>query len=136
MKEKFIITASPHIKGRMNVRSMMLGVIYALIPVIAASIYFYRGRAIGLIVVSVLAALATEAIFQKVRHRKVTLLDGSALVTGLLLALVLPPSLPLGAAVLGAVIAIALGKQVFGGLGYNIFNPALVGRAWWEGLSS
>lgn len=129
MKEKFIITASPHIKGRMDVRSMMRGVIYALIPAVAASIYFYRGRAISLIVVSVLAALATEAVFQKVRHRKVTLLDGSALVTGLLLALVLPPSLPLGAAVLGAVIAISLGKQIFGGLGYNIFNPALVGRA-------
>ncbi len=129
MKEKFIVTASPHIKDRMDVRSMMRGVIYALIPAVAASIYFYRGKAIGIIVVSVLAALATEAVFQKVRHRKVALLDGSALVTGLLLALVLPPSLPLGIVVLGAVIAIALGKQIFGGLGYNIFNPALVGRA-------
>ena len=129
MKEKFIVTASPHIKDKMDVRSMMRGVIYALIPAVAASIYFYRGKAIGIIVVSILAALATEAIFQKVRHRKVTLLDGSALVTGLLLALVLPPSLPLGIVVLGAVIAIALGKQIFGGLGYNIFNPALVGRA-------
>lgn len=129
MKEEFIITASPHIKGRMDVGSMMRGVIYGLIPAVAASLYLYRERAISLIIACVLAALITEVIFQKVRRRKVTLLDGSALVTGLLLALVLPPDLPLGIAVLGAVMAIALGKQIFGGLGYNIFNPALVGRA-------
>ncbi|MCD5401796.1 RnfABCDGE type electron transport complex subunit D [candidate division NPL-UPA2 bacterium] len=128
-KEGFIITASPHIEDRMDVGSMMRGVVYGLIPAVAASVYFYRGKAISLIIVCILAALITEAIFQKVRRRKVTLLDGSALVTGILLALVLPPNLPLGIAILGAVIAIALGKQIFGGLGYNIFNPALVGRA-------
>lgn len=128
-KENFIITASPHIKDRMDVGSMMRGVIYGLIPAVAASVYFYRGKAIGLIIVCILAALITEAICQKVRRRKATLLDGSALVSGLLLALTLPPNLPLGIAALGAVIAIALGKQIFGGLGYNIFNPALVGRA-------
>ena len=129
MKEEFIVTTSPHIKEGTDVGSMMRGVIYALIPAVAASIYFYKGMAIKLIIACVLTALITEAVFQKVRRRKVTILDGSALLTGLLLALVLPPTLPLGIAVLGAVMAIALGKQIFGGLGYNIFNPALVGRA-------
>ncbi len=129
MKEELIVTASPHIKDGVDVGSIMRGVVYGLIPAVAASIYFYRGKAISLIITCVLAALITEFIFQKVRRRKVTLLDGSALVTGLLLALLLPPDLPLGLAVLGAVMAIALGKQIFGGLGYNIFNPALVGRA-------
>ncbi|MFQ5867319.1 MAG: RnfABCDGE type electron transport complex subunit D [bacterium] len=129
MKEEFIITAAPHIKDEKDVGSMMRGVIYGLIPAVAASVYFYRGKAVSLIIVCILASLITEVIFRKARRRKVTLLDGSALVTGLLLALVLPPALPLGIAALGAVMAIALGKQIFGGLGYNIFNPALVGRA-------
>ena len=129
MKEGFIITASPHIRSGMDVGSMMRAVIYALIPVVAVSIYLFRIKAVVLIAVCVFTTLLTEAVFQKIRHKKVTLSDGSALVTGLLFALILPPGIPLGTAALGAVIAIALGKQIFGGLGYNIFNPALVGRA-------
>lgn len=129
MKEGFVITASPHINSGVTVGSMMRGVLYALIPAVAVSIYLFRIKAVILIAVCIGASLLTEAVFQKIRHKKITLSDGSALVTGLLLALVLPPGIPPGTAVLGAVIAIALGKQIFGGLGYNIFNPALVGRA-------
>lgn len=129
MKEGFIITASPHIRNGVDVGSMMRAVIYALIPVVAVSIYLFRIKAVILIAVCIVTALLTEVVFQKIRHKKVTLSDGSALITGLLFALILPPGIPLGTAALGAVIAIALGKQIFGGLGYNIFNPALVGRA-------
>ncbi len=129
MKEGFIITAPPHINSGVTVGSMMRGVLYTLIPAAAASIYYFRMKAVILIVVCIVTSSLTEALFQKARHKKVTLSDGSALVTGLLLAMVLPPGIPPGTAALGAVIAIALGKQIFGGLGYNIFNPALAGRA-------
>jgi electron transport complex protein RnfD len=71
----------------------------------------------------------TEIIFQRLRGKKITISDGSIVVTGLLLAFILPPSLPWGVALLGAVVSVGLGKQIFGGLGLNIFNPALVGRA-------
>ncbi len=129
MKEGFIISASPHVKSGMTVGSMMRGVLYALIPTTIAAIYLFRIKAVILILVCVVSSLLTEIVFQKLRHKKISILDGSALVTGLLLALILPPGIPLGTAALGAIIAIALGKQIFGGLGYNIFNPALVGRA-------
>ena len=73
--------------------------------------------------------MATEYVFQKGRNKDVTLNDGSAALAGLLLAMTLPPSFPLLAAALGSVVAIGLGRHIFGGLGFNIFNPALIGRA-------
>ena len=73
--------------------------------------------------------MVTEAVFQRVRKRPITVYDGSAIITGTLLALTLPPSFPIFGAILGSVFAISIGKQFFGGLGYNIFNPALLGRA-------
>ncbi|MBE9531863.1 MAG: RnfABCDGE type electron transport complex subunit D, partial [Proteobacteria bacterium] len=77
----------------------------------------------------VVASLITEAIFQKARKKTVTIYDGSAIITGILLALMLPPSFPIYGAIIGSVFAIGIGKQIFGGLGFNIFNPALLGRA-------
>jgi electron transport complex protein RnfD len=85
-------------------------------------------RALVLVIITTLAAVLTEAIFQKLRGKPITVWDGSAMVTGILLALNLPPGLPLWMAVVGAAIAISLGKQVYGGLGMNPFNPALIGR--------
>ncbi|TET22955.1 MAG: RnfABCDGE type electron transport complex subunit D [Candidatus Cloacimonadota bacterium] len=129
MKENLIISISPHQKERRDTSAVMRGVIYALLPAVIASIFYFKVRAFLLIIVCIAGAIITEAIFQKLRRKPVTIYDGSALLTGLLLALVLPPTIPLWVAFLGAVMAIVIGKQIFGGLGQNIFNPALVGRA-------
>jgi len=107
----------------------MLDVIIALLPATAASVYFFGMRALAITLVSVAAAVAAEAAIQKIRNRPVTINDGSAVITGLLLALTLSPAMPLWMVAVGAVAAIGIGKQVYGGLGSNPFNPALVGRA-------
>jgi len=122
------LSCSPHIRDKITVGRIMWAVIIALIPAMAASIYFFRLRAIELIAVCGLAGVVTEYLFLRIR-RKGSLNEPSALLTGILLALTLPPSFPLWAAVLGTIFAIIIGKQIFGGLGYNIFNPALIGRA-------
>jgi electron transport complex protein RnfD len=126
----FIIKSSPHFHDKDSVPKIMFAVIISLIPSSLASVYFFRFKALILMVSCILACLATEAVFLWVRKKpRAALLDGSAIITGLLLAMTLPPSLPVSMAVIGAAVAIGIGKQIFGGLGYNIFNPALVGRA-------
>jgi len=122
------LSSSPHIRDEITVGRIMWAVIIALSPAVAASIYFFRLRAIELIAVCSLSSVVAEYLFLKIRGRG-TLNEPSALLTGLLLALTLPPTFPLWAAILGAIFAIVIGKQIFGGLGYNIFNPALIGRA-------
>lgn len=126
---KLVVAPSPHIRDTDSTQKIMFAVVISLLPVVAASIYFFRWDAIRLILLSSAAAIATEAIFQRLRKRPVRVGDGSALITGILLALCVPPSLPSWMIILGSAIAIAIGKQVFGGLGQNPFNPALVGRA-------
>jgi len=129
-KEQFFLQSSPHFKDQDSVPKIMYAVILSLAPAVIASFYFFRWYALTLIITCVIACLATEALFLWLRKKPFhSLWDGSALITGVLLALTLPPSLSPGLAVIGAVAAIAIGKQVFGGLGHNIFNPALVGRA-------
>jgi len=122
------LSSSPHIKDKITVGRIMWAVIIALSPAIAASIYFFRLRAVELIAVCSLSSVIAEYLFLKIRGRSISR-EPSALLTGILLALTLPPTFPLWAAALGAIFAIIIGKQIFGGLGYNIFNPALVGRA-------
>ncbi|MCQ9208410.1 MAG: RnfABCDGE type electron transport complex subunit D [Omnitrophica bacterium] len=130
MSEKYLlVSAAPHIRTPEDIPKIMYAVLIALIPVVIASVYFFSLLAVKLIVVCIITAVFSEYIFQKLRKKNTTALDGSAMITGLLLALTLPPNLPLWAAALGVVFAIVLGKQIFGGLGYNIFNPALLGRA-------
>ncbi len=131
MPEKtFILQSSPHFRDKDSVPKIMYAVLISLIPAFLASLYFFRLRALFLLLSCVLACLITEALFLKLRKKALhSLWDGSAILTGVLLAMTLPPSFPIASAIIGAVVAIALGKQVFGGLGYNIFNPALVGRA-------
>jgi len=123
-----VLSSSPHIRDKITVGRIMWAVIIALIPAMAASIYFFHLRAIELIAVCGLAGVVTEYLFLRIRG-KGSLNEPSALLTGILLALTLPPSFPLWAAVLGTMFAVIIGKQIFGGLGYNIFNPALIGRA-------
>lgn len=127
--EQLIVTPNPHIKDSTSVEEIMWTVIYALIPAVLAATYFFGFRALLIIAVSILGAVVTEYSFLKIRNKALVINDGSAVLTGLLLALTLPPSIPLWTAFLGSVVAIGLGKQVFGGLGHNPFNPALIGRA-------
>jgi electron transport complex protein RnfD len=125
---RFVTTSSPHIHSGESVQRIMFSVAGALLLPTIGGIYFFGLRALSLIITTTLAAVLTEAVFQKLRYKPITIWDGSAVVTGLLLALNLPPGLPLWMAVVGAVVAIALGKQIYGGLGTNPFNPALIGR--------
>lgn len=108
---------------------MMLDVIIALSPVIVASIWIFSWYAIVQVGLCVLTSLATESIWQKLSKKPVSVLDGSGAVTGIILGLSLPWSAPWYVPVIGSAVAIILGKMVFGGLGMNLFNPAMVGRA-------
>ncbi len=127
--KNLLISSSPHIREKEDVTEIMRAVIYALIPAIAASTYFFGPRVLALIATCTFFSLATEYIFQRVREKENALGDYSAAVAGILLAMTLPPAFPLWAAALGAIVAMGLGKNIFGGLGFNIFNPALIGRA-------
>jgi len=129
MNNELIVTSSPHVRSQDSVKKIMWSVVLALLPAVFAAVYFFKARAISVVLTAVVGAVLTEYIFQKVRNKKIAIDDGSAVVTGLLLALTLPPSIPLWTAFFGSVVAIGLGKQVFGGIGQNPFNPALVGRA-------
>lgn len=127
-ESKFIIASSPHIHSGESVERIMYSVAAALLLPAAGSVYYFGFKAIGVLIVAILSAVLTEALFQKVRNKPISIFDGSAGVTGLLLALNLPAGLPLWMAAVGSIIAISLGKQIFGGLGQNPFNPALIGR--------
>lgn len=128
--QHFIVQSSPHIRDKDSVPKIMYTVILCLLPALVASVYFFRWRAVMIVLTSTAACLATEAVLLRLRKKPLrSVLDGSAAITGLLLAMTLPPTLSLELVIIGGVMAIAIGKQVFGGLGNNIFNPALVGRA-------
>ncbi len=123
------VRVSPHIHTSLSIPRLMYGVILSLLPALFWGIYYFRIRALYLLIACVAGTVLTEYIFCILRKKEITLGDGSAILTGILLAMVLPPYLPYWMGFLGGVVAVSLGKEVFGGLGYNIFNPALVGRA-------
>ena len=128
--EPLLVTStSPHIHCGSSVRNIMFDVVLSLVPCGVAAVWFFGPRALLLIVACIAAAVGTEWVCRKMMGRENAIGDFSAVVTGFLLALTLPVGLPLWQAVLGSVFAIAVAKQVFGGLGYNPFNPALIGRA-------
>lgn len=122
---KLKVSASPFIHGADSVATIMWNVVGALLPIVAASFWFFGVSALLVIIASCAGALATERAFGPGG----TLRDGSAVITGILLGLTLPAGMPLWMAFLGGAFAIGVGKLLFGGLGYNIFNPALLGRA-------
>ncbi|HIE08500.1 MAG TPA: RnfABCDGE type electron transport complex subunit D [Armatimonadetes bacterium] len=132
---RLAVSSSPHIREPESVARAMWTVAGALLIPGAFGIYFFGVKALLVIVVSVLSAVATEAfILGLMRGRRWNeALDGSAVITGLLLAYVIPPNVPLWMPAVGSFVAIAVAKQAFGGLGRNIFNPALVGRAFLMG---
>jgi electron transport complex protein RnfD len=129
--DNFTLSASPHVRSALSTRRIMIDVLIALLPATACGIYFFGINALVTIFISVAAAIGTEALVQHLMKKKVTISDGSAAVTGLLLALCLPPLSPgyFYMPLLGSVFAIAIVKQCFGGLGYNFVNPALAARA-------
>jgi electron transport complex protein RnfD len=122
------IASAPFVHRGLSTRRLMLEVLLSLVPVVAAAAWFFGVAALLIVLAAAAGATATEWVVSP-RAGPGTLRDGSALLTGVLLALTLPPSIPLWMAFLGGVVAIGLGKAVWGGLGQNLFNPALVGRA-------
>lgn len=128
MSENFNISSSPHIRSKMTTSSIMLWVVIALLPATAFGIFNFGPPALMVVAVTVVSSVLTEYIYQKLMHKKVTICDFSAVVTGLLLALNLPPTAPWWMCVLGSVFAILVVKQLFGGLGQNFMNPALGAR--------
>jgi electron transport complex protein RnfD len=122
---RFELTASPHIKGPDSTPKIMWSVVGSLAPVVVAAVYYFGPSAMLVIAAATLGCVLTE----RVLGPGGSLRDGSAAITGLLLGLTLPPGLPIWMALLGGFFAIAFGKLLFGGLGQNIFNPALLGRA-------
>jgi len=122
------LASSPHLHAAQDTAQIMRAVIYSLLPACAVAVYFFGLAALAVLLLATLGCVATEAACQRLMGQPLTLHDGSAVVTGILLALNLPPTSPWWLTLLGAVIAIGIGKQVFGGLGGNPFNPALVAR--------
>ena len=124
------VSPSPHILDTgAETKKVMLDVVISLIPVIAVSVFLFRFYAVKQILLCTITCLAAEFIFEKMRGKSLTINDFSAAVTGIILAFSLPPGAPWYATVIGAFAAIGLGKVLFGGVGMNIFNPAMVGRA-------
>ena len=130
MANKFIISLSPHVHGNDSVQRNMYGVCIALVPALICSLYYFGIGAAIVLATSVLACVFFEWAINKfiLRNDKVTITDGSAILTGLLLGFNLPSNLPIWIIFIGAFVAIGVGKMTFGGLGCNPFNPALVGR--------
>lgn len=129
MADPIIISASPHVHSDKSTKNLMYDVLYALLPAFLVSIYVFGLSALIMTSVAVISCILFEYVIQKyLLKTQVTVSDGSALITGILLAFNLPSILPLWMVILGSLVSIGVAKLSFGGLGYNIFNPALVGR--------
>ena len=127
-EKKLTVSASPHVRSAQTVSGIMLNVIIALIPALAASVWLFGPRVLLICLVTIGTCMLSEYLSRKIMKRSNTLGDLSAVVTGLLLAFNLPVSIPLWQAAIGSVIAIVVVKQLFGGIGQNFVNPAITGR--------
>jgi electron transport complex protein RnfD len=123
-----LLSAAPHIHCGLTVNKIVLTTLITLLPAVLFSVYLFGLDAVRIFAVCIGVAVGTEALIQKLRNKPITVSDGSAALTGLILAFTLSPALPSWMAALGAVVAIGLGKQIFGGFGANPFNPALIGK--------
>lgn len=128
-KNEIFMSPAPHVVTPVKTQTLMLDVIIALLPLTAYGIYLFSIPALVRIIVSVLCCVGFESLFRKICNLDIRVKDLSAVITGLLIALVIPPNLPIWMLILGCLFAIVVGKEFFGGLGANVFNPALVGRA-------
>ena len=122
------MSSSPHIRSKATTSNIMMLVAIALLPASAFGVWNFGLPAFGMLVTTTVVAVLTEYIYEKLMHKKITIKDFSAAVTGLLLALNLPPTAPIWMGIIGSVFAILVVKQLFGGLGQNFMNPALGGR--------
>lgn len=129
MERKFFISPSPHITDTDSIPKIMYMVVLSLLPAGAGAVYFFGTRVLWVIATAIVSALLTEYGCQRLMKRPVQIADGSAVITGILLAYNLPPEVPLWIPALGSMVGIGIGKMAFGGLGYNPMNPALIGRA-------
>ncbi len=128
MSELFSVSTSPHVRSRQTTSAIMLDVLIALIPASAFGVYNFGLGALIRIIISIAACVAIEAAYEYLMHQEVTVRDLSAAVTGLLIALNVPVSLPIGMLIIGDAFAIVIVKMLFGGLGQNFMNPALGAR--------
>jgi len=128
-KHPLVVSVSPHVKSEESIARIMWAVNLSLLPALIAAFYYFGPRALFVTSLCIGTAVLSEYIFQKALKKKVTINDGSAFLTGLLLGMNLPPHIPFYIPIIGSLVAIVIAKQLFGGLGYNIFNPALIGRA-------
>ncbi|MDI6859564.1 MAG: RnfABCDGE type electron transport complex subunit D [Methanocellales archaeon] len=126
---KLVVSAPPHIREDISVEKIMWSVVIALLPVAIVAVYVFGLPALYIVLMSVFTAVLTETIVQKTSNKRITIRDGSAVLIGLLLALLLPPNVPLWIPIVGVIIAIVFAKHAFGGLGHTIFNPSLIGLA-------
>ncbi len=126
---KLELSTSPHVHSRWSTKQAMWLVVLALLPAVISAVVFFGLYQLVILLVSIAFCVGTEVAIKKLRNRSITIEDGSAVITGLLMGLILPPNFSLTSTAIGAVFSIAIGKEIFGGLGYNVFNPALAGRA-------
>ena len=126
---QYVVTTTPHIRASISIEKTMLMVFVALSPAALMGVVFFGLRALILIAVAIASAVFSEYVYQKLTKKRVTISDGSAAVTGLLMGLIMPPAVPFWMPAVGAACAIIIVKQIFGGLGHNFLNPALAGRA-------
>ncbi len=129
IEHPLIVSVSPHVKGEETISRIMWTVNLALLPAFLMSVYYFGPRALYVTGLCIITAVLSEYIYQKALKKKIVINDGSAFLTGLLLGMNLPPSLPFYIPIVGTFVAVIITKQLFGGLGYTIFNPALIGRA-------
>lgn len=128
MSDLLNVSASPHVRSKDSTKTIMRDVAIALVPAAGFGVYNFGFKALLILVVSIATCMLTEYIYEKCMHKKVTTSDYSALVTGLLLGMNLPASVPVWMPIIGGVFAILIVKQLFGGLGQNFMNPALAAR--------
>ena len=129
MTKKILVSANPHIRSESTIEKIMYDVVIALLPACIAGVYFFGIRALITIVLSVTACVSAEWLFEKIAKKPITIGDGSAVVTGLLLAMNLPYTVPFWLPIVGGFFGIIVVKMLFGGLGHNFMNPALAARA-------
>ncbi|MBF0328971.1 MAG: RnfABCDGE type electron transport complex subunit D [Nitrospirae bacterium] len=123
------LSVSPHVRSEETTSRIMWSVSASLLPATVMGAYFFGPKAVLNVALCIIASILSEFLYQKGTDRKITVNDGSAFLTGLLLGLNLPPTVPFYIPIVGSVVAVVITKQLFGGLGYNVFNPALIGRA-------
>ena len=128
MNKLLNVSSSPHVRCSVDTQSLMLDVAIAMLPAAAFGVYNFGFHALFVILATVAACIASEYVYEKLMHRPITIMDGSALVTGMILALNMPPEIPVWIPVIGGIFAIVVVKQLYGGLGQNFMNPALAAR--------